>query len=497
MKLYPIIIIVVFLLCKVAITQEVIINENCKLAYEDILSLKIDNAENRIILEKKSNPDNLFIPYLENYIDFIKVTIGEDKSLYDSVQYKINIRTESIERLSDKSPYKKYLLGNINLQWATANFKFGNYFSGAVKINKAYRLLKNNDEQFDDFTPNSITLGILHIMIGLVPDSYTWVLNLISMEGSVDQGLEELRLAYTYCNETDDFTYLTDEILFYSGMVNLNLNPDPQFAEYFLNKIKKDEQESLLFTYLAINILMKNGRNAEALESFRNINTRISYYPFYYLNYLHGDCYIRCLDSEKAIPEFKKFLYDFKGINYIKDAWRKIAWSSIINYDTVGYDKAMHNVLIHGHAEIDADKSAMKEAERGVIPNIKLLKSRLLFDGGYYNKSLEILNSLSESILANIETVEKYYRLGRIYHQLKNYPEAIKYYKITIETGSAFPEYMAANSALKLGNIYEIKSDLTRSAHYYNMCLNIDFVEYRTSIRAKAKQGLKRVSNIK
>ena len=81
---------------------------------------------------KSINPDNAFIPYLENYADFIKIAIGEDELLFDSLENKISERIEEVEKLSDTSRFKKYFLGNMNLQWATINLKFGNYFDGAV-----------------------------------------------------------------------------------------------------------------------------------------------------------------------------------------------------------------------------------------------------------------------------------------------------------------------------------------------------------------------------
>ncbi len=483
-----------FLLSVAGSAQVVSINENCRNAYEDILALRISSAEQRIQNEKSLNPDNIFIPYLENYTDFIKVATGEDELLFDSLEVMISERIDEVEKLSDTSRYRKYFLGNMNLQWATINLKFGNYFTGALQLNRAYRLLKKNNKEFPDFSPNSITLGILHIMIGLVPDSYGWILDLISMEGSVEQGMEELQSSYEYCSKSDDYMFLSDEILFYTGMLNINLDPDPETTDLLLERLHDKKNESLLLSYLAINILMKKGMNDEALDVFNNIDTNNNYYPFYYLNYLHGDCYLRELNPEKAIPEYKKFIYDFKGNNYIKDAWRKIAWCSLIRYDTVGYKDAMRNVLLFGQEEIGADISAMYEAEDEKVPNIELLKCRLLFDGGYYKQSLELINTINESDLSVKELVEKNYIIGRNYHQISEYPNAIKYYTITIETGSAYPDYLAANSALKLGNIYEITGDTVRSAHYYKLCLNLDFDEYRNSIRSKAKQGLKRMS---
>ncbi len=239
---------------------------------------------------------------------------------------------------------------------------------------------------------------------------------------------------------------------------------------------------------------MKNGDNDQALELFTSIDTTINYYPFYYLDFLHGECYLRTLNSSMAKKEFHKFLSNFKGQNYLKDAWQKTAWAALIENDTLSYLKNIQQVLKHGDSFIDADKHAEKLAKSGDIPNIDLLKARLLFDGGYYKEAEEILFSIIENEIPLAERVEKNYRLGRIGHKTSNYSNAKEYYKITIETGSDLTLYFAANAALKLGNIYELEKDTTLASHYYNIVLDLNFNEYRNSIRVRAKQGLKRVS---
>lgn len=474
--------------------QTVIINDNCKAAYSDILSLKFEDAKKIIDAEKILNPQNVFIPYLENYIDFLKVTISEDEKIFQSLKEKVNDRIDEIETLSDTSVFKKYLIGNINLQWATARVKFGEYATAAFEINRAYRLLESNNEKFPDFIPNSITLGILHIMIGIIPDSYNWILNLISMHGDVVQGQNELKYALEKCENNSQYSFLKDEVLFYMGMINLSLNPDPKFGDYLLSKLQYADSNNLLLVYLAINTNMKMGNNEAALNLFSTIDTTQNYYPFYYLNYLHGVCYLRKMNTLLAEQQFEIFLTKFTGQNYIKRGWQKTGWANLIAGDTTGYQSSMQKVLTNGITQIDADKNAESNAEDGIIPNVELLKCRILFDGGYYFKAQKILKNINSENLSLEEKVEINYRFGRISQRLDNISDAKKYYKQTIETGSSFPIYFAANSALLLGNIYEVKNDTIRAAHYYNVCLNLDFDQYRNSIRGKAKQGLKRVS---
>ena len=52
------------------------------------------------------------------------------------------------------------------------------------------------------------------------------------------------------------------------------------------------------------------------------------------------------------------------------------------------------------------------------IEDKDLLIARLLFDGGYYQKSLNILESINHLALNNYNLAEYYYRTARLYQKL-------------------------------------------------------------------------------
>lgn len=480
-----------FIFSRFLVGQEVLNNKNCQSSYEYILSLRFEEAQEIINVEKQNNPNNLFIVYLENYIDFLKVTISENETIYSEVEPRFKDNINKIKQLPDSSSFKNYFLGNMYLQWATIDLRFGNYFSGAIELNKAYRLLEKNNSYFPDFFPNKITLGVLHIMIGVVPDSYTWLLDLISVKGTVSQGKNELKTAYHECSVDTNYNFLVNEIIFYMGMVDLGLSPDPTFAGYLVEE--NNNRSSLLMTYLVINYYLRNGYTDKALTEFLNIDRSINYYPFYYLNYLAGECLIRKLETGESKDQYQIFLNNFTGENYIKEAYLKMAWGSLIEGDTNAYFRGLNNILKYGREDTDGDKRAEKYASNKLLPNIELLKTQLLFDGGYYKEADSIIQRIESDNLSLKHSLEKTYRQARIYHKQHNIEKAKKFYKMTIKKGKNFTSYFAANSALMIGNIYESEQEKDSASAYYNICLNMDFDEYYNSITGKAKQGLNRL----
>jgi len=475
-------------------SQEVVLTENCKSAYEDILSLKFGGGRILLQSEKAENPDNVYTDYLENYIDFLQLFIGENEDDFKFLEHNKSERIKKINKLDDSSPYKKYMLGNIHLQWAVARLKFNEYFTAAFEINKAYRLLEANNKDFPDFIPNKISLGLLHILIGLVPDNYQWVLDLISMKGNVEQGRAELADVLQKSTSDPAVAYLRDETLFYIGFVELNINPDRKYAINFLYQIEDAKQDNLLLSYLCINILIRTGQNEKAIAEFAKLPTGRAYYPFYYLNYLEGECLLNKLEFTEAYRKYRLFLTSFSGKNYLKDAIRKMAWTALLAGDTLTYFDHLDQVSKIGSNDIDVDKQAIREADEHRVPQIDLLKARLLFDGGYYLKSDSIITQINFADLTVDQNLEVLYRKARIADESGEIEQAKKNYKSTIEKGQDSKRYFAGNAALKLAGIYESEGNLSQAEHYYRTCLKMDFTEYRSSIRTKAKAGLKRVT---
>ncbi len=464
-----------------------------KLAYQEIIALKFVHAEKILSLEKQQFPMNLYADYLENYIDFLTVFIREEDDLLDSLEENKSVRLNKMELLPDSNRYKRLMMANINLQWAFARMKFKEFFTASLEINRAYRLMSENENQFPRFVPDDIAMGVLHVMIGLVPDEYHWILSLISMKGSVEQGKAELYSVLKQGLSNPQWASLTPEALFYLVFIELNLSPDRTALNHLVPYLQKYGKGNLLMDYLKITIFMHTGQNDSALRILESIEGRKGYLPFYYLDYLHGECLIRKLNPE-ADQYYDYYLEHFKGENYRKDAWRKKALLAALNGSATEYALLMDSVLTHGNTLVDADIDAEQEAKREDIPPDKgLLEARFLFDGGYYHKALDRLDAMDTSYFAPDQKLEFLYRYGRIYHCLHQLKKAQQFYLETIRQRGESTRYFAANAALKTGQIYESEGAWKQAAKYYNLCLDMDFDEYRNSILAKAKDGLERI----
>ena len=463
-----------------------------KEAYEKVMSLRFDEANQTLIQLKLNEPDNLVAYHIENYIDFFKIYIGENEATFNKLKKNKSIRLDKIEKGDKTSPYYLFIQADIRLHWALARLKFDEYFTAFSEVSKAYKLLKKNQKKFPDFMPNLKDLGILHAMIGTIPDNYKWGVKLLSgMEGTISQGQKEIERVLDYASK-HDFLFESETTVLYAFLM-LHLNNKNEAAWSALRSGSLKPATNPLHTFVTANIAMRIGKNDEAIRLLMQRPKGKQFFEFPYLDFMLGMSKLRRLDRDASFY-FKKFLSRFEGRNFIKEAYQKMAWQELINDNTEGYKKYMKSCMSKGMDVSGEDKSAEKEAKSGLIPDVALVKARLLFDGAYFQKAYQVLQKKDPNSLQNkAHRLEYSYRKGRILHGMKNYKEAIKHYQETINKGRKEPYFYACNAALQIGLIHEKARRKKEAIRYFETCLDIKPDEYRTGLHHKAKAGLERL----
>lgn len=470
-------------------------NENCRQAYSDVMCLKFNQATARIDSERKLNPGNQAPYIMENYIDFLKVMIGEEDTDFERLQSNKELRLQALARDGKKSEWFLYSQALIYLQSGVARIKFEEYVNAGLDINRAYRLLTENQKKHPDFVMNKVGLGILHSLIGTVPVKYRWAVNSLNFEGTIQEGSQEINEAFTEILQNKELHFLLPETSFLLTFVTLNIVSDVEMAVSLVEKLNTSVlapviKESPLLSYALANVYLRSGNNDKAIAILSNSVHLPGRYPFHYLNYMLGVAKLNRLDKDANFP-LLSFLGNFRGKNYIRSAYLHLAWYYLINNDNENYRIYTERIKLRGSNQVDNDREALNFATKNQKPDIPLLKARLLSDGGYYARALDELENFKSDQVR--DKLEYSYRMGRIYHKNGMYAMAEKYYLETIVKGENQPYYYAANASLQLGLIYENQKNYSLARNYFNIVLDLEFDEYQFSLQNKAEAGLNRI----
>jgi len=467
-------------------------NKRMKQSYECIINLEFEAANKLLQIEQIENPDNAIFVLHQNYIDFLTIIIGEEEDFFTAAKPFKSVRIEFIKDGDDSSPYYLYAQAEVHLQWAFARLKFNEYLAAAYEIQQAYSLLEKNQEIFPDFKLNIKGLGLLHTLVGSVPEKYLWVLKLVGMNGSVDLGLGELKSLL----KDEKLEMYHSEIIFLITFLQLNMTDDKVAYKYLFKEIGNKYSDNYLLNFAAARLSHAIGSNELCIQVLENRPDANGKYSFHYLDYLQGMSYLYKLDFQKSEMFFIRFINNFKGNNYIKSAYQKLSWIAFLKDNKSKKNNYLEKIKSEGKAFIDEDKVALKEADKNHVNSPKLLRARLLYDGGYYEKAhLELtgINNLSDYTMF---FDEYYYRLARIESKLNYFEEqVIAKYQKSYDLGRKSSNYYAPMSALQIGLIYENKKDYKKALIYFEKCLSLSDFDYERGIHQKAKVSLSRLTN--
>ncbi len=464
-------------------------NPTMKRAYSEII--KTNLSVGRAILENDKTNNGVKI-HLKSYADLIQLLINEEKNFYEQFIDNQNSRLAYLEKLDKKSPYNRFLQAEIRIHTAFVKLKFGHEVKGSWEIIKAYKLLEANAKEFPDFLPNQKSLGLLHILIGSTPENYQWVATLLGLKGNIKQGLAEIQKVIQKDPMYSDEAQLIDYLI-HAFILKFTPKKLTDFQEFI-----QQHSDNQLFIFFGITTLMKEGKSEVALTIMDNRKLDKNHLPFPFLEYLKAEIYLQKGQYQTASKLFQNFLAKYKGFNFLKDTYYKLFLCYWLDNEEVKGIQYLEKIKSTGSVIVESDQVASKFAESYLnkksqksVSQQVLMKARLAFDGGYYDKALETINAYSDNSFDPISTPAEYnYRKGRIFQKINNLPQSIIYFERAIMLSENQNWSFGASSALQLGYILQSKNDKTKAKTYFEKAISYKKHEYKNSVDNKAKAAL-------
>ena len=468
-----------------------VLYENAIKAYQACSRFQINQANQFIQIEKKVNPGNGFIYLIANYCDFLKVFIEDDPLEYRKALARRSQRIKNLDIYDKSSPYYRYCLAEIYLQWSFLRFKQGELLKAANELQKANSLLLENSKIHPDFILNKKGLAIVHILAGSIPDNLQWIANIAGIHGNASQGEREINEVISFCRKTPNIRFLLPEMLFFNQMLKINIM-DRSSLQPISSSIDSVYKNEPIIQYIDILLAQKTQLASEVIKRIEKFPLQDNGISFCYLHYLKAEALMNL--NKQSENGFQQFLNCSKGKHFKHAAIRRIAWQYLLQGNTDEYQHNMRSIIQLGDAKSEEDKQAVLEATSKQIPDTNLLRARLLFDGGDFKQSITRLLSLPMKGRNLAFTSERAYRLGRSYQMLNKNDEAIFWFSIAINSGANLPEYFAASAAYNSGKIYLAQGNFPAAKSMFLRVSKFPNHPYKNSLDAKAKTALKKLN---
>lgn len=465
-------------------------NPNCKIAQGFMIRLDFQNCNRYLNLERKSNPENTAIDFVELKSMALKILINENHSGLEDWERRYKYFDQGLKKQNLTGKLTYLCRAELLLLKGFLNVRKENYVTAVRDFNNAHTYFTEGQKRYPDYLDLEKGVALMKILIGVVPSEYQWALKLLGYEGELTRGLEDLKRIIDQTTEDSTSLYLREESLFLYVTLYSNFGKrNGELSELILNNRVWMLRNPLL-RYAFTSALLKEKNAKIALDCFgpEPVNVDLPH-----LAYLKG--YLFLLTGKNNAEHWFNYFLKIHSGNMLKaSSYQKLSWIYYLNSNLEKAREANLKIKTLKSFPTDEDLQA-KNAASQPFPAKCLLRSRLNFDGGFFQKSLKDLLSCAEGELkTTAEHIEFLYRLGRVHQKLGNAEKSIHCFDLTIKSGTGHKSYYAPAAALYAGNLMEDSGNAARAKYYYSKVFDFKGYPYERSLSQKAKAGISRLN---
>jgi|SRR5690554_1816707 len=384
---------------------------------------------------------------------------SKNKTDLDSFVVYSNLAIDKGSNELDKYPeddYLHYLIGS-NYSYRAIVFAAAKNYIDAVwsgKKSDSYLndALEINPENYDAY----LGLGLFNFAAGQTPTALKWALKLAGINGNIETGLEQIKLA------ADKGFYSKVEAQYYYSQIVT----DYHLASEVLSPLVKKYPENILFSYslAALKIKERELNSAEKiLKKIINLENEKFVQVISYSNFLLGDVFYKENNFDSAIVYYKKFLETTPDNDYTGIASYRLG----ISYEITGNrDSAEFYYGLCGNGNMDLDDDIYAK-RRGALflkrelkgSEISVIKAANMIDSGNYQAAYDSLTNILDDIVNESLKAEAYLYLSEAAFYLGRYDESISLASAAIKSNVEeekwilpYANYYAARSNFKTGD---------------------------------------------
>ncbi|WP_083322254.1 hypothetical protein [Hymenobacter lapidarius] len=456
-------------------------------AYEEVFKLRLGPARELLRQELASTPAAPAPLLVANCADFVELLISQDASRYNALVAAQEARLTALDR-APASALRDYARAEITLHLGLSQLLFKRLVAGGFHLRSGFHQMQGVVQRYPAFAPARKTLGVCEFAVGSLPEGYHWLLRLLGLTASVENGLQNLAIAAA---QPSDFH---TESLIYLTMIRESYYKKPEEGLRLAERLAAQQPNNLLFAYLLMSVNKRQHRGEAALAAYRARPTGPGYLAVPYLHHMAADLLLYQGDYGASERENLTFLREFKGQHYRKDAAFKLylaAWLG--GQPTSAVARYRRQINQPGPTDVEEDNYAQHFYHQAQALHPVLTRARLQIDGGYNRQALATLRGFRATPTTLWrDRIEEPYRRARAYQGLGRLDSAWFYFERTqTVAGPKAPYYFAPQAALQQGYLAQQAGNKPKARECFSKALKYPWHEYKNSTDAKANLALR------
>ena len=431
--------------------------------------------------------------YLET-IALLKFLMSDDEG-HRAAFFERSKALKKVLSQAPDSPWRVFLGAEANIHTSAARAKRGQYLRAALDARSAYGSYSKLVECRPDFYDAYKGLGLLHTAIGSSTSTYRWLLGVLGLKGTVEQGRREIRLAAARSELN------REEAQVFLVMLDMKLFGTSEDADAVFATLMRTYEDSPLLAYLYGTYLYETRRAGEAEQVFRAAVDQDGDGEHFYIDYVDyflAEVLFRQNRFDEAAVYYRRYL-DRHGGPALK-ASATFALGLSLEMQGARDQALPYYQRVKAKRDFDNDASSQRRAQRRLEAPLTdrertLLLGRNAYDAGRYEETHDILRAISDDPASNREEqAEAAYRRGRAFQAQGEQDEALAAYASAVQWHGDPASRWAPWAQYYTGLLFEEAGDTAAAAEAFRAALDYKKkYDYRQALKANAKVALDRL----
>lgn len=406
--------------------------------------------------------------YLREYMALMNYTAANSQENYDAY---IDASDAAFDA-ADGSKYEDNLLCQLHMHKCMVYIYSGSLLSGGLQFWKSYRFFKEAEKKYPSYDGQMPLRGLYNILFAQIPEKWKSLKGLLGLgEGDTELGFRQIE---QYRKKVEGVGGVGDEAVLFS-FANMFFSHDQNLPGNLMEAIKVNEAPVIRYAYI-----LSCGRcqNGEAAESSLDGTSEAIMNRFPLLLHQKGKYALRKEQPDEAIRWASRFVNAYHGVSNRNGAYLEMAYAYILKGDRAKARQMAEKCGTLG-SDFDIDRRAIEEASRAMSVSEPMLRARLQFEYGRFERSLRTLKSFSPT---KADRPEYNFRLARAEDRLGNLSAAIRLYDATIAQSAGSKRYFGPYAAVHAADICLARGDRRGALGYLAKAKQMNNGEYKKEL---------------